>query len=84
MHARSPEDLTGLICPSKTLVSLAYRFHQTLWNKGNLSLLVSDGTYLGLDGVIPDGLQVYPSRSNGLELENNTWKETPHKYHAIK
>ena len=83
-HAKSLEDLTRLICPSETPVSLACQFHPTLWNKGNLSLLVPNETYLGLDGVIPNELQVCPDRPKGLELENNTWRETPPKYHAIK
>ena len=71
MHARNPKDLIGLIFSSESPVSLACRFYPTLWKKRNLSLLVSDITYLGLDELIPNGLQVCPGRPRGLELEND-------------
>ena len=72
MHARNPEDLIRLIFSSESPTSLAYRFRSTLWKKRNLSLLVSDITYLGPNGLIPDGLQVCPGRPRGLKLENDT------------
>lgn len=81
MHTKSLEDLTELVClfeSPASPTSPTYRFYLAWWTKGDLSLLVPDGTYLGPDGVIPDGSQVCPDRSRGLELENDAWRETPH------
>ena len=37
-----------------------------------------DITYLGLDGMIPNGLHTCPIRPRGFEFERDTWRETPH------
>ena len=52
----------GLVCP----------FCLTLWKKENLPLMVSDGAYLGPDGVLPNRLYVFPGRPKGLESKKDT------------
>ncbi|RVW86116.1 hypothetical protein CK203_038000 [Vitis vinifera] len=37
-----------------------------------------DGTYLGLDGMIPNKLHTCPRQPKGLEFERDTWRGTPH------
>lgn len=81
MHTKSLEDLTGLVCSFESPTSPTSptcQFYLAWWTKGDLSLLVLDGTYLDPDGVILDGSQVCPGRPRGLELENEAWRETPH------
>ena len=71
-YGRSLKDLTGQTFPSK---SPSCQFHLALWEKGILSLLVPDRTYLGLDGMISDGLHTCSTRKRGLELERDTWTD---------
>ena len=100
-HVRNPEDLTGLICPSKRssrlglsipssivgpserLANLVCPFCLALWKKENFSLLVPNEAYLGPDGVILDGLYVYPGRPKGLESRKDMWREAPPQYPLI-
>lgn len=72
MHTKNLEDLIGLVCPFENLTSPAYPFILNLWKKGNLSLLVLNETYLGSNGVIPNGLQVCLGWPRDLELEKDT------------
>ena len=76
-HAKNPEDLTRLVFLSKSSTSLNLQLCLALWEKGTLSLLVSDVTHLRLDGMIPNGFHVYPRLLRGLGLEGDTWKGTP-------
>ena len=39
--------------------------------------------YLGPDGVILDGLYVYPGRPKGLESRKDMWREAPPQYPLI-
>ena len=76
-HAKKPKDLTRLVFLSKSSTSLNLQLCLALWEKGTLSLLVSDVTHLRLDGMIPNGFHVYPRLLRGLGLEGDTWKGTP-------
>ena len=57
MHVKGFKDLIG---QSFLFGSLGRRFCLALWEKGTLLLLVLNETYLGLDGMIPDGLHTRP------------------------
>lgn len=76
--ARSLDDLIGWIFQSEIPASPDCGFYLALWKKGKLSLLVPDGTCLGLNEVNPDGLHVCLDRPRGLKFEKDTWRGTPH------
>lgn len=68
MHTKNPKDLIRLIFPSESPTSPGCRFRLTLWERGTLSLLVSDGIHLGPNGMIPKGFHVYPEWLRVLNL----------------
>ena len=60
MHTKNPKDLIRLIFPFESSTSPDCRFRLTLWERGTLSLLVSDRIHLILDGMILERFHVYP------------------------
>ena len=58
-------------------VCLDSQCHLALWVEGTLSLLGQDGTYHGLDEMIPDGLHSYPRRPRGLSWKGTHGGEPP-------
>ena len=64
--------LSNIVGPSKRLTNLVCPLCLALWKKERFSLLVPDGAHLGPNGVILDGLSIYPRQPKGFESEKDT------------
>ena len=59
-------------------VGLVCQFHLALERKKYDFPFALDGTCLGPNRLLPDGLSTYLGRPKGLELRKDTWREASH------